>query len=67
MCYVASVVFVCDPMDCSPPGASSMGFSRQECLSGLPCPPPEDLPYPGTDPTFPVAPALQADFLPPSD
>ena len=25
----------------------SMGFSRQECLSGLPCPPPEDLPNPG--------------------
>ena len=25
----------------------SMGFSRQECLSGFPCPPPEDLPNPG--------------------
>ena len=29
---------LCDPMDCSPPGA--MGFSRQEYQSGLPCPPP---------------------------
>ena len=29
---------VCNPMDYSPPGA--MGFSRQEYLSGLPCPPP---------------------------
>ena len=35
---------LCDPMDCSPPG--SMGFSRQECWSGLPCPPPGDLPDP---------------------
>ena len=26
-----------------------MGFSRQEYWSGLPCPPPEDLPYPGID------------------
>ena len=25
----------------------SMGFSRQENCSGLPCPPPEDLPDPG--------------------
>ena len=27
-----------DPMDCSPPGSSSMGFSRQEYWSGLPLP-----------------------------
>jgi len=32
-------------MDCSPPG--SMGFPRQEYWSGLPSPPPEDLPNPG--------------------
>ena len=29
----------------------SMGFSRQEYWSGLPCPPPEDLPDPGIEPT----------------
>ena len=29
----------------------SMGFSRQEYWSGLPCPPPGDLPYPGIEPT----------------
>ena len=29
----------------------SMGFSRQEYWSGLPCPPPEDLPGPGIKPT----------------
>ena len=28
----------------------SMGFSRQEYLSGLPCPPPEDLPTQGSNP-----------------
>ena len=40
----------------------SMGFSRQECWSGLPCPPPGDLPNPGMEPG---SPALQADsFLP---
>ena len=34
----------CDPMDCSLPGSSVHGFSRQEYWSGLPCPPPEDPP-----------------------
>ena len=29
----------------------SMGFSRQEYWGGLPCPPPEDLPGPGIEPT----------------
>ena len=39
----------------------SMGFSRQEYWSGLPCPPPGDLPNPGTEAR---SPALQADSLP---
>ena len=38
----------------------SMGFSRQEFWSGLPCPPPGDLPDPGIEP---ASPALQADSL----
>ena len=42
----------------------SMGFSRQEYWSGLPCPPPEGLPNPGIEPMSPMAPALQADSLP---
>ena len=29
----------------------SMGFFKQECWSGLPCPIPGDLPNPGTEPT----------------
>ena len=35
-----------------------MGFSRQEYWSGLPFPPPEDLPHPEIKPE---SPALQAD------
>ena len=35
------------PLDCSPPGSSVHGFSRQEYWSGLPCPPAGDLPDPG--------------------
>ena len=35
----------------------SMGFSRQEYWSGLPCPPPKDLPDPGIEPMSPAAPA----------
>ena len=31
------------------PAPLSMGFSRQEYWSGLPCPPPGDLPDPGTE------------------
>ena len=30
-----------DPMDCSPPGPPSMGFSRQEYWSGVPLPSPK--------------------------
>ena len=41
----------------------SMGFSRQEYWSGLPCPLPGDLPDPAIKPAFPVSPALQADSL----
>ena len=40
-----------DPMNCSPPGSSVHGFSRQEYWSELPFPPPADLPNPGIEPT----------------
>ena len=55
---------LCDPMDCGPPGSSVLGFSRQEYQSGLPCPPPEVLPDPGTELASPVSPALHVDSLP---
>ena len=42
----------------------SKGFSRKEYWSGLPGPPPGDLPNPGTESESPVSPAMQADSLP---
>ena len=42
----------------------SMGFSRQEYWSELPCPTPGDLPNPEIEPASLTTPALQADSLP---
>ena len=41
----------------------SMGFSRQEYWSGLPCPPPGDLPNPGIEPVSLASPALAGGFF----
>ena len=41
----------------------SMGFSRQEYYSGLPCPPPGDLPDPGIKPFSLMSPALAGRFF----
>ena len=41
----------------------SMGFSRQEYWSGLPCLPPGDLPDPGIEPVSLLSPELLADSL----
>ena len=41
----------------------SMGFSRQEYWSGLPCPPPGDLPCPGIEPESIMPPALAGGFF----
>ena len=51
---------LCVPMDYSPPGSSVHGIFQQEYWSGLPCPPPGDLPNPGIDSR---SPALQADSV----
>ena len=40
-----------------------MGFSRQEYWSGLPGPPPGDLPDPGTEPQSLMSPALAGGFF----
>ena len=42
----------------APQAALSMEFSRQEYWSGLPCPPPEDLPNPEIKPASLMSPAL---------
>ena len=41
----------------------SMGFSRQESWSGLPHPPPGDLPDSGFKPTSPMSSALAGRFF----
>ena len=56
-----STLTLCDPMDCSPPGSSVHGPSRQKYWSGLPFFPPGNLPHPGIKPTYPT---LEADSLP---
>ena len=38
---------LCNPRDCSPPVSSVHGIVQQEYWSGLPCPPPGDLPDSG--------------------
>ena len=50
-----------NPRTVSHPAPLSMGFSRPEHCSGLPCPPAGDLPDPGMEP---VSPTLQADSSP---
>ena len=40
------------------------GILQVRVLGWLPCPPPGDLPNPGTKPTFPVGSVLQVDSLP---
>ena len=42
----------------------SMEISRQDSGSGLPCPPPGDLPDPGIEHASPMSPALQVDSSP---
>ena len=59
--FTQSCLTLCDPMDCSPPGFSAMGFSSQEYWNGLPFPSPGVRPNPGIKPG---SPALQADSLP---
>ena len=56
-----SCLTLLDPMDGSSQAPLSMEFFRQEYWSGLPCPPPGDLPHPEM---LLMSPALQADSLP---
>ena len=41
----------------------SIRFFRQEYWSGLPCPPPGDLPHPGIEPVSLTSPALAGGFF----
>ena len=64
LCSAVSVVSNSEaPWTVNPQAPLSMGFSRQGYWTGLPCPPPGDLPDPGIKPASPVFPAFQADTL----
>ena len=54
---------LCDPMDCSLPGSSVHGISRQEYRSGLSFPTQGDLPNPGIEPVPLMSPALAGWFF----
>ena len=60
---LSHVWLFCDRMDISPPAPLSIEFSRQEYWSGLPFPPPGDLPNPGVEPMSLMSPALAGRFL----
>ena len=63
MLFLQLCLTLCDPMDCCCQAPLSMGFSRQEYWSGLPCPPPEDLPDPGIELESLTSPALAGGFF----
>ena len=66
--HAQSCLTLWDPMDYSPPASSVHGrlllCPGQEYWSGLPFPPPGELPDPGVKPRSSVSPALQVDSLP---
>ena len=56
-CFSCVQLFV-TPRNYNPLAPLSMEFFRQEYWSGLPCPPPGDLPGPGIEPVSLTSPAL---------
>ena len=67
MCLCAKLLqscpTLCNPGDCSDQAPLSMGFSRQECWSGLPCPPLADLPDSGIKLMSLMSPAFTGRFF----
>ena len=59
---LSHVQFFVTPWTVTHPNLLSMGFSRQEYWSGLPFPPPGDLPDPGIQPAAPTS-ALAGRFF----
>ena len=60
---VISVQLFATPRTVARHAPLSMGFSRQEYWSGLPFPPPVDLPDTGTEPASPTSPGLSSGFF----
>ena len=67
VCGVKSCSTLCNPMAVAHQAPLSMGFSRQEYWSGLPCPLAGDLPDTGVEPTSLTSPALAGGFFTTSD
>ena len=66
MCVCSATSVVSNSMTPCPAARQappSMGFSRQEYWSGLPCPAPGDLPDLGIETVSPVCPALAGGFF----
>ena len=59
-----SCVQLCNPWIVAPQALLSLGFSRQEYWSGLPCPPSGNLPDPGLNPHLLCRLHWQAGYLP---
>ena len=56
-------LILCDPRTAAHQAPLSMRFSRQEYWSGLPFPPPGELPNPGIEATSTVSPVLAGEFF----
>ena len=54
---------LCPQLTAAQQASQSMGFSRQECWSGVPFPRPGDLPDPGIEPKSLVSPASAGGFF----
>ena len=63
VCTLSSVRLFATPWTVANQVPLPMGFSRQEYWSGLPFPPPRDLPESGIKPSSPVSPALASRFF----
>ena len=61
--HFSCVQLFATPVECSPTGSSVYEISRQEYWSGLPFPPPGDLPHPGIKPASLKSPVLAGGFF----
>ena len=61
--FFSCVWFFATPWTAAHQAHLSMGYSRQEFWSGLPFPPPGDLPDPGIEPASLMSPALAGGFF----
>ena len=64
LCHISHVWLSVAPWTVAHQAPLSMEFPRQEYWSGLPCPPPGDLPNSGIEPASPTPPSLQVDSWP---